>query len=153
VEVRVLSWAPIPIFYSVLRLLSKVILSRSAEHFAAIPQRRSFSHYRSRVAARAMTPRQRNTRAPPSFRDAAVRPFHESDKDCWITEFCAPLGEIGVSHATGTGAHPHALFIMILSGNFVSAATDESAAINEDFRSQIAHICSGEGIISVQTVA
>ena len=112
---------------------------------------RSSNRRRDRKSQDLLRPGHRST--APSFRDDAVRPFDERDKDCWITEFCAPLGEIGVSHATGTGAHPHALFIMILSGNFVSAATDESAAINEDFRSQIAHICSGEGIISVQTVA
>ena len=47
-------------------------------------------------------PHSRNARAAPSLRDDAVRPFHERDKDCWITEFCAPLGEIGVSHSTGT---------------------------------------------------
>ena len=66
-----------------------------------------------------ITPHSRINRAAPSFRDDAVRPFHERDKDCGITEFCAPLGEIGVSHSTGTRARATRKNLNLLRHNFL----------------------------------
>ena len=66
-----------------------------------------------------ITSHSRNARAAASLRDDAARPFHERDEDCWITEFCAPLGEIGVNHSTGTGARATRKNLNLLRHNFL----------------------------------
>jgi hypothetical protein len=63
-----------------------------------------------------------------SFRDDAVRPFHERDKDRWIAEFCAPLGEIGVSHSTGAGARTTRKYLNLLRHNFLQRFLERGPA-------------------------
>src|ERR1700678_3369393 len=66
--------------------------------------------------------------AAPSFRDDAVRPFHERDKDRWIAEFCAPLGEIGVSHSAGSGARATSKNLNLTGHNFLHCFLERGPA-------------------------
>ena len=70
--------------------------------------------------------------AAPSFRDDAVRPFHERDKDCRIAEFCAPLGEVGVSYSTGAGARATSKNLNLLRRNFLQRFLERWPADRDD---------------------
>src|ERR1700719_1425737 len=82
-----------------------------------------WSHYATQTGHDSL-----DARAVPSFRDDAVRPFYERDKDRWIAEFCAPLGEIGVSHSTGAGARATRKNLNLLRRNFLQRCLQRGPA-------------------------
>src|SRR6202789_895320 len=110
--------------------------------------RRARSWPMLRPASATRMPRRRHNRIetaitaalPRSFRDDAVRPFHERDKDRWIAVFGAPLGEIGVSHTAGAGARATGKNLNLTGHNLLHGFLERGPANrNHGLRQRQAH--------------
>jgi tetratricopeptide (TPR) repeat protein len=113
------------------RVYSEYLGGMGSEDWDGVAQRgEAYAQAHEAVKARQDYQRHRSldAGAAPSFRDDAVRPLHERDKDRWIAEFCAPLGEIGISHSAGAGARATSKNLNLTGHNFLHGFLERGPA-------------------------